>query len=222
MLRLLDLQKHYPTRTDPLRILNGISLELSAGDALSITGPSGSGKSTLLHIVGTLEPPTSGTLEVRGENPFQLSSKALARYRNETIGFIFQEHHLLPHCSALENVLIPRLAHHKIDAPCKDRAQHLLDRVGLTDRLNHRPSELSGGERQRVAIARAMINEPALVLADEPTGNLDSQTADSIGDLLMELNQESLSTLIVVTHSETLAKRFPRHSILSKGLLVSA
>lgn len=222
MLRLLDLQKHYPTRTDPLRILNGISLELSAGDALSITGPSGSGKSTLLHIVGTLEPPTSGTIEVQGENPFQLSSKAIARYRNETIGFIFQEHHLLPHCSALENVLIPRLAHHKMDASSKDRAQHLLDRVGLTDRRNHRPSELSGGERQRVAIARAMINEPALVLADEPTGNLDSQTADSIGDLLMELNQESLSTLIVVTHSETLAKRFPQHRILIKGLLVSA
>ena len=127
MLRLLDLQKHYPTRTDPLRILNGISLELSAGDALSITGPSGSGKSTLLHIVGTLEPPTSGTIEVQGENPFQLSSKAIARYRNETIGFIFQEHHLLPHCSALENVLIPRLAHHKMDASSKDRAQHLLD-----------------------------------------------------------------------------------------------
>ncbi len=206
----------------PVEVLRGVSLELAAGEAMAVTGPSGSGKSTLLHLLGTLEPPTSGTVRLDGCDPFSLSEPELARFRNETIGFVFQDHHLLPQYSVLENVLMPTLAF-----PGADRgkagawARQLLDRVGLEERLTHRPAELSGGERQRVAVARALVNQPALLLCDEPTGNLDRATADSVADLLFELHQEAGNILLVVTHSLPLAERFGRRIELEAGRVVN-
>src|SRR5262245_61548852 len=169
------LGKDYPTRTGPLSVLRDVDLDLGRGDALAVMGPSGSGKSTLLHILGTLDTPTRGTVRLDGQDPFALPERALADFRNRHVGFVFQDHHLLPQCSVLENVLIPTLVgRHDGEAPA--RARRLLERVGLGDRLEHRPAELSGGERQRVAVARALIHKPALLLADEPTGNLDRHT----------------------------------------------
>ncbi|MCO6437898.1 MAG: ABC transporter ATP-binding protein [Phycisphaerae bacterium] len=217
-LKVEALRKSFPTRSGELEILRDISLTLEAGDAVSIMGPSGSGKSTLLNILGTLEPPTSGSVTIAGENPFALGESALARFRNRRVGFVFQEHHLLPQCSALENVLLPTLADTG-GSDRLDRAKMLLDRVGLSARLDHRPAELSGGERQRVAIARALINEPALVLADEPTGNLDRTSAGGVADLLGELPRRDGVTLIVVTHSADLADRFARRLELDDGSL---
>lgn len=217
-LKVEALRKSFPTRSGELEILRDLSLTLEAGEAVSIMGPSGSGKSTLLNILGTLEPPTSGSVTIAGENPFALGESALARFRNRRVGFVFQEHHLLPQCSALENVLLPTLADTG-GSDRLDRAKMLLDRVGLSARLEHRPAELSGGERQRVAIARALINEPALVLADEPTGNLDRTSAGGVADLLGELPRRDGVTLIVVTHSSDLADRFARRLELDDGSL---
>lgn len=216
-----NLTKQYVTRAEPLTVLRGVSLELSAGENLAILGPSGSGKSTLLHIIGTLDTPSSGTVALRGENPFSFDEAGLSNFRNRHIGFVFQEHHLLPQLSVLENVLIPAIATGRPSDVQMQRARHLLERVGLAHRLDHRPAELSGGERQRVAVARSLVNQPLLLLADEPTGNLDRTNALSIGKLLLELQQHEKMMLIVVTHSQELATLFQRRLELDDGRLKS-
>jgi lipoprotein-releasing system ATP-binding protein len=218
VLEVLNLTKIYPTPQRPLTVLDSVSFSLRRGDAASIMGPSGSGKSTLLYIVGALEPPSSGTVVLDGQNPYALPAKSLALYRNRHTGFVFQDHCLLPQCSVLENVLVPALVSAQ-DNAVEARARALLDQVGLSDRLDHRPSELSGGEKQRVAIARALIQEPELVLCDEPTGNLDRDSAMKVADLLFELHERHKSILIVVTHSLQLAERFPiRFELAGKNL----
>ncbi|MFH1418933.1 MAG: ABC transporter ATP-binding protein, partial [Planctomycetota bacterium] len=204
-----------------LAVLRGVSLTMNEGDAVVIMGPSGSGKSTLLNILGTLEPPTEGGLTIDGRDPFRLAEPELAAFRNRRIGFVFQDHHLLPHCSVLENVLMPTLAWES-DEAADDRVDHakrLLDRVGLSDRLDHRPAELSGGERQRAAVARALINRPVLVLADEPTGNLDRATAGKVASLIRELHLEEKMMLVIVTHSSDLADQYERRYELNGGEL---
>ncbi|HWQ32334.1 MAG TPA: ABC transporter ATP-binding protein [Blastocatellia bacterium] len=208
MLEVINLSKDYPTPRGPLPILAGISLALKRGDAVSIMGPSGSGKSTLLYIIGALEPPTSGTVTLDGQNPFELDEKRLAQFRNQKIGFVFQDHCLLPQCSVLENVLTPTLVADG-NNDFTERARMLLKQVGLSERLDHRPAELSGGEKQRTAIARAMIRQPLLLLCDEPTGNLDHDSAETVASLLLELHAQQQTILIVVTHSAELAARFP-------------
>lgn len=218
MLKAESIHKRFPTRGEDLTVLRGVSLTLGVGESAAIVGPSGSGKSTLLNIIGTLEPPTAGQVVLDGCEPFSLSPNELARFRNRNVGFIFQDHHLLPQCSVLENVLLPTLAQgHSEDMTA--RARELIERVGLADRLDHRPAELSGGERQRVAIARALVNHPKLVLADEPTGNLDRKTAERVGQLLAELHHDRALVLVVVTHSEALADRFTRKYELIDGTL---
>jgi lipoprotein-releasing system ATP-binding protein len=217
-----DLVKEYPTPAEPLRVLSGVSLSLERGENLAIVGPSGSGKSTLLSIVGTLEPPTSGVVRLAGKNPFDLDEAGLADFRRRHIGFVFQDHHLLPQCNVLENVLVPFLADGAAKADDERRATELLKRVGLADRLTHRPAELSGGERQRVAIARALVRGPTLLLADEPTGNLDRTTAASISSLLLELQAERNAILIVVTHSQALAEALQQRLAIDSGRLVPA
>jgi len=219
VLRAAGITKRYPTRDGELTVLQRVDLAVTGGESLAIMGPSGSGKSTLLNILGTLETPTSGTVTLGGEDPFALEEADLAAYRNRRIGFIFQEHHLLPQCTALENVLIPALAPPQRAAAPVDRARQLLGQVGLAARADHRPAELSGGERQRVAIARALINDPLVLLADEPTGNLDRRTADEVADLLLELHRARSTILITVTHSEGLARRFARRMEMSDGTL---
>jgi lipoprotein-releasing system ATP-binding protein len=211
------LTKRYSTPDGELLILDRVELNLSAGAALAVTGPSGAGKSTLLYVVGTLESPSSGTVQIMGQATQQLSAAELALFRNERIGFIFQDHHLLPQCTVLENVLIPTLARAASDADAHQRAEALLERVGLSQRQHHLPSRISGGERQRVAVCRALINGPSLLLADEPTGNLDRQTAQSVGDLLLEMSREHNAALICVTHSQELAERFSDHRELRDG-----
>jgi lipoprotein-releasing system ATP-binding protein len=217
MLKVESIQKRFPTRGDELTVLRDVSLTLHAGEPAVIIGPSGSGKSTLLNIVGTLEPPTAGRVLLDGCDPYSLPPRELARFRNHRVGFIFQDHHLLPQCSVLENVLLPTLTERRDDPTTW--ARELLERVGLSERLDHRPAELSGGERQRVAIARALINRPRLVLADEPTGNLDRKTAARVGELLAGLHQDQELILLVVTHSEALAERFARTYELVDGPL---
>jgi lipoprotein-releasing system ATP-binding protein len=215
-----NLTRSFPTRTGALSVLRGVSLSMNAGEALAVTGPSGSGKSTLLQIIGTLDTPSAGTVTLDGVNPFQLREADLAAFRNRKIGFVFQDHHLLPQCTVLENVLIPTLVTPGIDrAQTEQAAKQLLDQVGLSKRLDHRPAELSGGERQRVAIARALILKPPLLLADEPTGNLDRKTAREIADLLMALHREAKTILIVVTHSTELAATLPKRAEMNDGLL---
>ncbi|MBI2808449.1 MAG: ABC transporter ATP-binding protein [Planctomycetes bacterium] len=216
-LTVQNLCKTYPTRGGELAVLRGVNLTLHVGEALAILGPSGSGKSTLLYLLGTLERPTSGTYRLGQQEPFTLTDAALAHFRNRAIGFVFQDHHLLPQCSVLENVLIPTLA--GAAENLEARARELLDRVGLAHRLDHRPAELSGGERQRVAVARALIHKPMLLLADEPTGNLDRKTAQSIGQLLLEMHQQEKNILIAVTHSADLAKTLPRQVEMLDGSL---
>jgi lipoprotein-releasing system ATP-binding protein len=215
-----NVTKEFPTRGEPLVVLRGISLELNAGDNLAVIGPSGSGKSTLLSILGTLDYPTTGTVRLAGQDPFALDEAALARFRNERIGFIFQDHHLLPQCTALENVLIPLLATGSAGKDDVEEARSLLGRIGLAGRQDHRPAELSGGERQRVAIARAMIKKPLLLLADEPTGNLDRTTAQTVADVLLALQAEERAIMVVVTHSMELAARLGRQYELDDGRLV--
>ena len=207
MLEVSNITKQYATPRGPLAILSGVNLSLNRGDSAAIMGPSGSGKSTLLYILGALEPPTSGVVKLDGQDPFQLPEKQLAAFRNQSIGFIFQDHCLLPQCSVLENVLIPTLVGPS-DAAFPDRARKLLSQVGLGDRMDHRPAELSGGEKQRVALARALIRRPLLLLCDEPTGNLDQDSAGVVASLLLELHREQQTILLVVTHSPELAGRF--------------
>lgn len=220
MLSVIDLTKEFPTPAEPVVVLRGVSLELAAGENLAILGPSGSGKSTLLQIIGTLDQPTSGSVRLAGQDPFALDEPGQARFRHQQIGFVFQEHYLLPQCTALENVLVPTLANGAGSTDVAARARLLLDRVGLAHRLNHRPAELSGGERQRTAIARALIAGPRLLLADEPTGNLDRATAASVADLLLELHATEGTMLVVVTHSQELASRLQRRAEIAAGRLV--
>ncbi len=219
-LELSDLTRDFPTRGEPLQVLKGVDLQVSAGETLAIVGPSGCGKSTLLHILGTLDIPTSGTMILDGTDPFQLDEKSLARFRNQNIGFIFQDHHLLPQLSVLENVLIPAIANGRPDTDCVERAQQLIERVGLSDRIEHRPAELSGGERERVAVARSLIHQPTLLLADEPTGNLDQANARQVGSLLLEMHEQEEMMLVVVTHSLELAAMLDRQYRLDDGKLV--
>ena len=218
-LQVNHLCKDYPTRSGPLSVLRGVSLEVQRGEALAIMGPSGSGKSTLLHILGTLDRPTAGIVRLDGKDPFTLPEHELADFRNRHIGFVFQDHHLLPQCSVLENVLIPTLVGTNHRADTEAWARQLLERVGLSGRLDHRPAELSGGERQRVAVARALIQHPVLLLADEPTGNLDRNTAHSVGQLLLELHRQEQTMLVVVTHSAELARNFPQQLEMADGNL---
>jgi lipoprotein-releasing system ATP-binding protein len=212
--------KEFPTRGEPLVVLREASLALSAGENAAIVGPSGSGKSTLLSIIGMLDAPTSGSVMLRGENPFALDEPKLARFRNRHIGFVFQDHHLLPQLSVLENVLVPALAEGSPNRETVARAKELLDRVGLGERLTHRPAELSGGERQRAGVARALLLAPALVLADEPTGNLDRTSAAAIGALLVEMQRQENTMMLVVTHSPELAARLDRRYEIDDGRLV--
>ncbi len=209
MINLSQIAKVYSTAAGQLPVLEAVDLKILPDDRVSIVGPSGSGKSTLLHILGLLDTPTSGTLEFDGQWPLELDEAAQARFRNEKIGFIFQDHCLLPQCTVLENVLTPTLVG-KPDPAAKDRARELLRRVDLIARLQHRPAELSGGEKQRVAIARALIRQPKLLLCDEPTGNLDERTAAEVTDLLLELQREAGNIIVIVTHSKTLAQKMDR------------
>lgn len=210
--------------SQPVEVLKDLSLTVDAGQSLAITGPSGSGKSTLLNIIGGLDQATEGTVTVDGKNVTDLTAKDAAAFRAGTVGFIFQHHHLLPQASALENVLLPHLAKDapKLDEEPKERARALLERVGLKDRLHHKPAALSGGERLRCATARALINKPRLLLADEPTGSLDSQNAGDIMDLLLQINEQEDLTLVVVTHSLGIAQRLQRHETLNLGRLQAA
>jgi lipoprotein-releasing system ATP-binding protein len=213
--------KEYPTRDGSLPVLREVNLALKRGDALAIMGPSGSGKSTLLHLLGTLDRPSRGQITLENTDPFALSERELAAFRNRRIGFVFQDHHLLPQCSVLENVLVPTLVNRDtLPVESEGYARKLLDRVGLARRLDHRPAELSGGERQRVALARALILRPVLLLADEPTGNLDRKNAHAVGELLLDLHQQENNILIVVTHSGELARLFPARSEVNDGTLV--
>jgi lipoprotein-releasing system ATP-binding protein len=217
-----NLTKSYPIPTGPpLEVLTDVTLSLQAGESAAILGPSGSGKSTLLAILGTLDRPTSGSLHLANTQPLTLSEPQLAAFRSRHIGFVFQDHHLLPQCTALENVLIPLLAD---GTPGKEdlmRAEQLIERVGLGPRHDYRPAQLSGGQRQRVAIARAMVRQPTLLLADEPTGDLDRTTADTIATVLIEMQQAEQTMLIVVTHSMALANRLQRRYELDQGRLVA-
>jgi lipoprotein-releasing system ATP-binding protein len=215
--RISRLEKSYRNaHLEQIPVLSGFDLVLRPGDSLAVTGPSGSGKSTLLHILGTLDRPDSGEVEIAGGRPFELDDDALAAFRHRHIGFVFQEHFLLPQYSVLENVLLPTLIGGRGEG-AGERARGLLDRVGLGKRLEHRPAELSGGERQRVAVARALINDPELLLCDEPTGSLDPKTARQIAELLFEIHQAERKTLVVVTHSQELASRFPRRIEIQDG-----
>ncbi|GIX04772.1 MAG: lipoprotein-releasing system ATP-binding protein LolD 1 [Planctomycetaceae bacterium] len=218
MLSVQHLVKEYPTPQGPLRILDDLELQLLAGEAVAIVGPSGSGKSTLLYILGVLESPTAGTVRLKECQPHRLSPAQQAAFRNQEIGFVFQDHHLLPQCTVLENVLLPMLPR-GVTAEVEAYARHLLERVGLSRRLEHRPAQLSGGERQRAAVCRALVNRPALLLADEPTGSLDPATARQVGQLLLELQREAHTLLVCVTHSVELAAKFPRQLELREGRL---
>jgi len=233
MLQIANLSKDYPTPRGALAVLSDVSFSLAPGDAAAIMGPSGSGKSSLLYVIGTLEPPTSGTVTLEGQDPFQLPAAALAAFRNRSIGFVFQDHCLLPQCTVLENVLIPTLvapaparsvSENSEHAPGGDgaataRARTLIEQVGLSTRIDHRPGELSGGERQRVAIARALVRQPRLLLCDEPTGNLDRASAANVASLLMDLHRQQQTILIVVTHSAELASNLPIRFELVDGRL---
>ncbi len=219
MLTVSNVTKDYPTPTGPLRILENVSFSMAPGDAAAIMGPSGSGKSTLLYILGALDRPTGGNVTLGGEDPFTLKANALAAFRNRRIGFVFQDHALLPQCSVMENVLVPTLVGAP-DPEAPSRAKALVDRVGLGSRLGHRPAQLSGGEKQRVAIARALVRQPQLLLCDEPTGNLDAESADAVATLLFELHQAQKTVLVVVTHSDALAARFPVRFHLQQRTLV--
>ena len=216
-----ELTKSFPSGDGEVSVLRNVDLEASPGDAIAITGPSGSGKSTLLYIIGLLDTPTSGRVTIGGQEPHRLPVEVQARFRNTTVGFVFQDHFLLPQCTVLENVLIPTLANYGAGPPEHYRAKQLLERVGLSHRISHLPSQLSGGERQRVAVCRALINQPRVLLADEPTGNLDRRTAETIGELLLGLARENSTILLCVTHSSELAAKFGRRYELVDGRLES-
>jgi lipoprotein-releasing system ATP-binding protein len=219
VLDVRGVSKEYPGPAGPLRVLSEIDLTLKVGDSASIVGPSGSGKSTLLYIVGALDPPTSGTVSLDGQNPYACDDAGLSAFRNLQVGFVFQDHHLLPQCTVLENVLIPALLTRDTNGEYLQRACDLLERVGLGPRLQHRPHQLSGGERQRVAVARALMRRPKLILCDEPTGNLDPRSADEVASLLLTLHATQPTILIAVTHNLDLAQRFGLRYQLSDAQL---
>ena len=218
MLEATNLSKRYQSPAGELVVLRDVSLTLKPGDSASVMGPSGSGKSTLLYILGGLEPPTSGTVRLDATDPYTLSPASLAAFRNRDIGFVLQDHCLLPQCTVLENVLVPTLVGER-DDDAPERARTLLAQVGLADRVDHKPAELSGGEKQRAAIARALIRHPRLLLCDEPTGNLDAETAVVVADLLVKLHEKQQTILLVVTHNEALGSRFERRWTMSRGTL---
>lgn len=219
LVEVKDVVKSFPRGGESVSVLQGVSLSLSQGEAVAIVGPSGSGKSTLLNLLGTLDQPSSGSVMIDGENVGELDEVSLARFRNQRLGFVFQSHHLLPQCTVLENVLVPTLASRdpRVREAAYARAPKLLERVGLKERMEHRPAQLSGGECQRVAVVRALINQPKLLLADEPTGALDRQSAEGLASLLLELNRDEGVTLVVVTHSLVLAQQMGRVLELSDG-----
>lgn len=224
---LSDVRKSHPGAGPdggPLPVLKGLSLTVKEGESVAVTGPSGSGKSTLLNIIGTLDRPDSGSVLLNGVDLGDSSDDELADIRLRSIGFVFQLHHLLPQCAVLENVLLPTLPKNAGSDPAtvRGRAMELLERLNLKDRIHHRPAALSGGERQRVAVARALINQPSILLADEPTGSLDRRSADELADMLLEFNQRDGLTLLMVTHSERLADRLGRRLKLVDGALVAA
>ena len=217
MIKAKAIQKSF----DSLRVLKGIELSIETGEIISIVGASGAGKSTLLHILGTLEKPDSGSVSIDNVEITTLSSRKLALFRNQKIGFVFQSHHLLPEFSALENVMMPALILGTSKKEAMNKASHLLNVLGLNERLSHRPSELSGGEQQRVAVARALINNPSVVFADEPSGNLDSNSAKSLHHLFLELREQFKNTFVIVTHNEELARLADRKLVMKDGLLVN-
>ena len=219
ILRAQDLHKSYDLGRRLIEVLHGVSLEISEGEFLSLQGASGTGKSTLLHLLGGLDDPTSGEVFASGQSLSAMSSARLAKWRNDEVGFVFQSYHLLPEFDALENVLLPARMAHANRAESQNRAESLLERVGLAKRKHHLPAELSGGEQQRVALARALINQPQLLLADEPTGNLDSKTGGEVLDLLCELQAEANLTMIIATHDDKVAKRARRTVQLVDGLI---
>jgi lipoprotein-releasing system ATP-binding protein len=223
VLEVHQVSKQYPTPRGPLTVLSEVTLSLEPGDAAAVTGPSGSGKSSLLYVLGGLEPPSSGRVALDGQDPFTLGQAELAEFRNTQIGFVFQDHCLLPQCSVLENVLVPTLVAGDNGSAARaaevERARELIGQVGLHDRIEHRPGELSGGEKQRVAIARALVRKPRLMLCDEPTGNLDPASADNIASLLLDLHRRQHNILIAVTHSMKLAAEFPIRFEITDGRL---
>ena len=220
LLQVLGLTKNFMHGERMLPVLRGINLTLYTGEMLSVVGRSGAGKSTLLHILGTIDLPTSGRILFLGKDLGKMSSAQLAAFRNQSIGFVFQFHHLLPDFTALENVAMPALILRCPRAEAEERSMEILRRVGLDDRVSHRPGELSGGEQQRVALARALVMQPKLLLADEPTGNLDSKTSDAIHDLFFELNEQYSTTMLIVTHNNELAARLPRKLNMMDGVIV--
>ena len=221
LVRVTGLHKSFQTGDGTIEVLRGIDFAIEPGECLAIVGSSGVGKSTLLHILGTLDHPTSGSVEFRGQDIFANSSDDLARFRGDSLGFIFQFHHLLPEFNAVENVMMPGLIANEDPEPLRVRAIGLLEEVGLGHRIEHPVGKLSGGERQRVAVARAVVREPALLLADEPTGNLDPKAGEQVLDLLLELNRTRQSGLVVVTHSPEIATRLGRRLILSDGCVAN-
>ncbi|MEM6691654.1 MAG: ABC transporter ATP-binding protein [Planctomycetota bacterium] len=219
-LQLQDITRRFTSGDQTLTVLDGLSLRLNSGESLAITGPSGSGKSTLLQIIGTLDRPDEGSLMIAGQDPFSLSESDLATFRGQAIGFIFQDYHLLPQLSVVENVLIPTLALGNVTEAQRERAESLIEAVGLADRMGHRPGQLSGGQKERVAIARSLIMEPTVMLADEPTGNLDRRTADEVTELLLKMQTQANAVMIVVTHSDELSKAMGKRHELQDGKLV--
>ena len=217
IISLQDIYKNYENGPQKVEVLKGISLEIGEAEVVVVMGPSGVGKSTLLHIIGALDLPTSGEVNIAGQNIFKLKNEALARFRNASIGFVFQFHHLLPEFSALENLRIPAMMYNHLTKEKEEYIKYILDEIGLSHRLNHKPSELSGGEQQRVAVARALVNNPKVILADEPTGNLDKQNSESLYSLLLELNGKLKQTLVIVTHNERMTSQASRIIKLDDG-----
>ena len=220
ILELKNIHKNFRLGEDDIEVLNGIEISIQQGETFAIVGPSGSGKTTLLQIIGLLDSPTSGELYIRGESPEDLNDKSKSRLRNEFFGFIYQFHHLLNEFTALENTMMPLLIREQTTKEARTKAQDLLIRIGLEHRINHKPHELSGGECQRVAVARALVTSPSLILADEPTGNLDPETADRVFDSFLDLNQSLNTSLIMVTHNQELAKRMDKVYELNFGKLI--
>ncbi|MCP4674111.1 MAG: ABC transporter ATP-binding protein [Deltaproteobacteria bacterium] len=214
-----NLEKTYIHHGKRIEVLKGLNLKVKFGQMCAVVGASGAGKSTFLHVLGTLDTPTSGSILISGNDVTKLNERALARFRNETTGFVFQFHHLLPEFSALENTMMPGLIRHMNRGELEAQAAQILKEVGLGHRITHKPGELSGGEQQRVALARALVLQPKLLLADEPTGNLDGRTSDAIHDLFFEMNERYNTTMLLVTHNPSLAKRMPRMLKLANGLV---
>ena len=217
MISCTNIHKSY----DHLQVLKGVSLEITKGDLVCIVGPSGAGKSTLLHIIGTLDKADSGTVTINNQQISSLKDNELSDFRNQHLGFVFQFHHLLPEFTAIENVSIPAFIAKKNEAETKKRAKELLDFLGLKDRLNHRPNELSGGEQQRVSVARALMNQPLVILADEPTGNLDTERSEELHQLFFDLKKEFNQTFIIVTHNDLLADKADKKFVMKDGLIIS-